>query len=53
MERKAQEVKKEYAKPKVSRVKLIVEGPVLGSCWTDNTTEPYSFNCNTLNVCFA
>jgi hypothetical protein len=45
-------VKKAYAKPGVSKVKLTVEGPVLGSCYTDNTTLQLASNCNT-GSCFC
>jgi hypothetical protein len=50
---KDSKVKKSYAKPGVSKVKLAVEGPVLGSCWTDDTLTASLANCNTLDVCFV
>jgi len=43
--------KKEYVKPEVARVKLVVEGPVLGNCWTDYTTQPDSDTCNLFESC--
>ena len=46
MEKKAAEDKKAYVKPEVMRVKLVVEGPVLGTCWLDDTSQPNSDICN-------
>ena len=38
--------KKRYAKPRVQKVKLVVEGAVLGICWTDNSTLANASSCN-------
>jgi len=53
MQKKAEKAKREYAKPEVTRVKLVVEGPVLGVCWSQETTSPDSSGCQWAEGCYA
>jgi len=51
MEKKAREAKKEYVKPSVSRVKLVIDEPILGMCWSLATGTSSSETCQQTSLC--